>query len=119
MNEFLSAFVSNLLMAFAPVLAAALAAWIIAEVKLAWAQFKAAKPDIADQLEWAARTAVMAAEQAQAGKLAEEKKAYALEVAQQWLAMKGLNVDLTAIDAAIEAAVYDEINRNKLPASAE
>lgn len=57
-----------------------------------------------DQLSAWARIAVQAAEQIYAGAgRGEEKKAYALA----WLAERGLTFDADAVDAAIEAAVYE------------
>ena len=94
MNEFWSALLQNLLMAFAPVLASLVAAWLIAQIKLIWAKAKAARPDVIDTLEWAARTAVAAAEQAGAAQLIDDKKEYAMAVADAWLRAKGLDLDL-------------------------
>ena len=113
MNEFWSALLQNLLMAFAPVIASLVAAWLIAQIKLIWAKAKAARPDVIDTLEWAARTAVAAAEQAGAAQLIDDKKEYAMAVADAWLRAKGLDLDLDMISAAVEAAVWQEINRDK------
>jgi precorrin isomerase len=66
-----------------------------------------------DTLEWVARTAVYAAEQAGAADLIEDKKDYAIEVAEMWLESKRLPIDIEMIEAAIEAAVYSEINKDK------
>jgi len=57
-----------------------------------------------------ARTAVMAAEQAGLNGLVEDKKEYALNLVQNMLKEKGLQVDVSAIDAAIESAVATELN---------
>lgn len=114
MEHFLTIFIETLLKILLPVVVSALAAYLIAQAKLLWARAKNAQPDLADTLEWAARTAVFAAEQAGAAALIEDKKNYALDVAQMWLKSKGLPIDLDMIDAAIEAAVYSEINKDKL-----
>ena len=113
MNDFLSALLQNLILAFAPVLASLITAWLIAQIKLVWQKAQNARPDLMDQLEWAARTAVSAAEQAGAAKLIEDKREYAIGVAGMWLNSKGLNVDIEMIEAAIEAAVWSEINSSK------
>ena len=113
MNEFWSGLLQNLIMAFVPVLASMLTAWLIAQTRLVWQKFRNAQPDITDQVEWAARTAVSAAEQAGAAKLIEDKREYAIGVADMWLNSKGLKVDIEMIEAAIEAAVWSEINQNK------
>ena len=42
-----------------------------------------------------------------------DKKLYALSFAQKWLASRGVTIDLTALDAAIEAAVWAEFNKDK------
>jgi LL-H family phage holin len=110
---FLSNFVQAFLMAAAPVLAVIVvkAAYSYGQ-KLA-AQAKAAQPDLFEQLTWIAKTAVQAAEQSGAATLAEEKKAYAINYCEKWLESKGVTLDITAIDAAIEAAVWSEFNSEK------
>lgn len=58
-----------------------------------------------------ASMAVMAAEQAGLAGLVSDKKAAAIDFAEALLADRGMTVDLNALDAAIEAAVADELNR--------
>jgi hypothetical protein len=115
MEHFLTIFIETLLKILLPVVFSALAAYLIAQARLLWARAKAGKPDLADTLEWVARTAVFAAEQAGAAELILDKKDYAIEVAEMWLESKGLPIDLDMIEAAIEAAVYSEINKDKTP----
>lgn len=64
-----------------------------------------------------ARTAVMAAEQAGLNGMVADKKEAAVEMAQAMLKDRGLSIDLQAIDAAIEAAVADELNRPLIQAA--
>lgn len=64
-----------------------------------------------------ARTAVLAAEQAGLNGVIEDKKEAAIQMAQAMLSDRGLKVDLTALDAAIEAAVADELNRPEIEAA--
>ena len=107
----------NLLIYFLPILASALLAYLYAQFRLAWAKFKAIKPDVAWMLEQAAAMAVKAAEQAGAAGYIHDKKLYALMVASKWLKANGVPLDMDLIDAAIEAAVFEELNRErKLPA---
>lgn len=110
MNEFWAAFVQNLMLTFAPVLASLVAAWLIAKTKEALAKAKDAEPDLVDTLSWIAKQAVRAAEQAGGKQVLGDKKEYALTVAEQYLQAKGMNIDLTLISAAIEAAVWTEFN---------
>lgn len=110
MNEFLSSFVQNLLLAIAPFLASLVAAWLIAKTREAWAKAKEAEPDLVDTLRWIAKQAVIAAEQAGAASEFGGKKNYAIGVAEKYLEAKGINVDLDLISAAIEAAVWTEFN---------
>ena len=58
-----------------------------------------------------AKTAVLAAEQMGLGGLIEDKKAAAIQMAQTMLNDRGIQVDVSALDAAIEAAVAAELNR--------
>lgn len=93
-----------------PVLAVALVSAIVALAKKLWAQAKQASPEITDVLEQAAKFAVKAAEQAGAAELIEDKKQYAIEIAEKWLSVKNLNIDVDLIDAAIEKAVLESFN---------
>lgn len=58
-----------------------------------------------------ARTAVLAAEQAGLAGLIVDKKEAAVSYAQAMLADRGMSIDVSALDAAIEAAVANELNR--------
>jgi len=107
-NDFLSAFLQQVALDMLPVLAALAAAALIALAKKLWAEAKAAYPQATDQLEWAASMAVKAAEQAGGVTLATEKKDYAVRFVSDWLLSKGLKIDVALIDAAVEAAVWDE-----------
>jgi len=111
--DILSKFVEALLLALAPVLASLLAAWLLAVARKAWAEFKAVEPGPAYWIEEIASIAVRAAEQAGMAGYVEDKKAYALHVAERWLAAKGVHIDLELIDAAIEAAVWEELNKDR------
>ena len=77
----------------------------------AWLETKVSA-EIAAQLYNAARIAVFAAEQSGLAGLivntATSKKAYAVGVAEQWLAARKINLDLDIIANAIEAAVREE-----------
>lgn len=112
--EFLSVFAEGVLLAIAPVLASMVAAWLIAKIKEAWA---AARIAVGEEWAWvldmAATKAVYAAEQAKLGELIENRKAYALDLAQQFLKDRGYEIDLALIDAAIEAAILEQFNLNK------
>lgn len=102
--------------ALLPVLIAALVGMAASWTKAQLAKAKSYAPDAVDELAWIAERAVQAAEQAGLAGLINGKKAYALECAEGWLAAKNINIDLHLIDAAIEAAVYTEINKGKKPA---
>jgi hypothetical protein len=106
--DFLSKVVEGVLLAIAPVLAAALASWLIAKVKTAWVDFKEAQQVPAYLIEQIAEIVVKAAEQMKLAGLIEEKKDYAVATAQLWLEEQGYKVDLAVIEAAIEAAVAEQ-----------
>ena len=111
MNEILSAMLQSVLSYLLPVLAVALTGFLVAKIKEAWARAKVWNPDITELLENAAKFAVTAAEQAGAAQLIDDKKKYAFEIAEQWLALHGVKLELGMIDAAIEAAVYKQFNQ--------
>lgn len=115
-SNFLSMFLQQVALDMLPVLAALTAAALIALTKKLWAQAKAEYPQATDQLEWAAGIAVKAAAQAGGVTLATEKKAYAVKFVQDWLLSKGLDIDVTLIDSAVEAAVYDEFHKPEVKA---
>ena len=119
MDEFWMKLIQNLLLAFLPILASLAAGALFAWLRKTWAEFKAAKPDVAWILEQAAAMAVQAAEQAGAAGFIKDKKEYALGIAQLYLDSKGLKIDLALLDAAIEAAVFAEFNKNKPKPAAE
>ena len=112
-NKVLFDFLNLFLQAVLPVLAAALAGWLYSQARLAWQKFQNARPDTADAIQWAAEIAVRAAEQANMGGLIDDKKHYALQFAQRWLELKKIPIDLEALDGAIEAAVWSEINADQ------
>ena len=61
-------------------------------------------------IEWAVSVAVNAAEQAGLAKLIEDKKQYAIGLAQQYLSKQGIPVDVSLLEGLVEAAVKAEIN---------
>jgi hypothetical protein len=112
-KEFLSVFVENVLLAFAPVLASLLVAWVLAKVKAAWAEFEDEQAGSAWMLKEIAIIAVKAAEQMKLAGLIEEKKDYAVQTATAWLEAHGYKINLAVIDAAIEAAVLEHFPKTE------
>lgn len=110
----LSRVLEAILVAVLPVLFASLAGFLVAKAKLLWAQAKEWNPTVTDLAERAARFAVIAAEQAGAAKLIEDKKAYALGIAELWLKERDITIDLKLLDAAIEKAVLEAFKPEKL-----
>ncbi len=84
--------------------------WLKKQIDKVTAEIKAAQPDTFDLLQKFALSAVQAAEQSGLVKTGEEKKAFALAQVEAWLAEFGINIDLKQVDAAIEAAVFAELN---------
>ena len=110
----LSRVLEAILVAVLPVLFASLAGFLVAKAKLFWAQAKEWNPTVTDLAERAAHFAVVAAEQAGAAKLIEDKKAYALNIAELWLKERNITIDLYLLDAAIEKAVLEAFKPEKL-----
>ena len=118
MDEFWKSFANSLLMAFAPIIAALVAGWLAVTIKRIWADIKANKPELAYTLERISMIAVRAAEQAGAAGYIEDKKTYAIEFVQSYLDAQGWGViDVSVVEAAIEAAVFSEFNRDELLAA--
>ena len=104
--DFLQAFLQELLVLIAPIVAGFVSAALIALTKKWLAEIEAGKPKLADAIKQAVSLAVQAAEQAGIAGLLEEKKAYALSIAESWLDQNGWEeIDLVILDAAIEAEV--------------
>ena len=99
-NLVVSDTVNQILRIFLPVLVALILRWAMD----LYLKIRAEKPVLADALDYAASIAVRAAEQI--GGTGEEKKSYAVEAMTQYLAEKGLNINLELISAAIESEVY-------------
>ena len=75
------------------------------------------QPDLTYEVMKVTRLAIAAAEQAGAANLINDKKKYALNIAEKWLSDAGIKIDLDLISAAIEAAVFAEFNRDKSESS--
>lgn len=71
-----------------------------------WLKVKEQKPEIAELLNYAVSIAVRAAEQEFGGEHGAEKKAYAIEFVQKFLAENGVMIDVSVIASAIESAVF-------------
>lgn len=114
LEQFISVFLQKFLEIVLPVLATALAGLVIAWITKVISDLKS---KLTEDQEWiinqAIKSAVLAAEQANIAGEVKEKKEYALNIAEQWLASKGITIDLNILDARIEAAVFDEFNRDK------
>ena len=80
-----------------------------------WTRLKEQKPDLAEVLSYAARTAVFAAEQIFPEGHGEDKKAYAIEAVERYLYERGFAVDVHVIEDAIEATVFSALNSWKNP----
>ena len=106
----LSKVLEAMLIAILPPLAVALVGLIVGHAKRLWAEARLLNPSLTGLIEQAAKFAVLAAEQAGAAKLVEDKKQYAIEIAERWLLTKNLVLDIDLIDAAIEKAVLELFN---------
>jgi hypothetical protein len=104
-STFLSAFLQNVLMSVGVAAAVSLIGVAVAWAKKLWAEAKAAQPDLFAEIERVALMVVDAAEQAGINIIIEDKKKWALDLAEKFLAAQGIVVDLDLVAAAIEAAV--------------
>lgn len=108
MVDFLQRFIFNLMLLAAPIVTAMLMAWLRLQQKKVEAQLEAWKPKLYDDLREAVHIAVLAAEQAGAAGLIENKKQYAMNIAQLWLDEQGWDeIDFDLLESTIEAAVLD------------
>ena len=92
-----------------PLLATALTAWLLAAVKSKLAHVKSEYgSDVGYWLDAAAVMAVNAAEQTL--KDNDEKKSYAVKLAQDYLKARGVALPLDLIVGKVEAAVFEELH---------
>ena len=112
MNDFLSQFVQAFLMASIPPLAGMLAAYLVGLIRKTWLEVRSYAGDWVWLLDEAARIAVRAAEQMELAEIISDKKQYAVATVDAFLKEKGFTVDLSLIEAAIEAAVLREFGKN-------
>ena len=93
---------TQILRVLIPVLVALIAKWAIQ----LYEEIKKNEPDFALVLQTAVNQAVIAAEQMMQTDDGKAKKEYAIASVQDYLAQKGMPVDVSVIEDAIEATVY-------------
>lgn len=105
---------SDFLAVVLPVLASLLAAVLVNYFRLLQQRIQAEKPDLYKILDLLVKQGVQAAEQLGLNNAILDKKAYALKYVQDALNQYGLKeIDVSIIEAKIEAAVFAEINKDK------
>ena len=102
-QDFLSEFVVLLLKLLIPIVVTALVTW----VAKAWQEYQADKPDVVAALSLMMPLFVQAAEQSKLSGFIEDKKDYAISLAQEWLKKQGWKLDLTLIMGLVEQAVHE------------
>lgn len=101
-NIILGELMTQLLRVVIPVLVALIAKWAIQ----VYQEIKKNQPDFALVLQTAVNQAVIAAEQMMQTEEGKAKKEYAIASVQDYLAQKGMIIDVSIIEDAIEATVY-------------
>lgn len=101
-NEILGELMTQLLRVLIPVLVALIAKWAIQ----LYEEIKKNQPDFGQVLQTAVNIAVMSAEQMLQTEDGRKKKEYAIASVQDYLAQKGMMIDVGVIEDAIEATVY-------------
>ena len=102
-------------LAVIPMLAIYVVKFLLAKSEQAKAELKNLIGDTAYyRLQEIVKIAVLAAEQENAVGFIEDKKEYAVELAQAWLEKYGIDLDLSLIAAAVEAAVKEEFNEKRV-----
>lgn len=110
----LSQVLQAVLIVVLPPVAVFIVKFLQAKILMLWEEAKAWSPTITELVEQAARFAVVAAEQAGAAQLIQDKKAYAIEIAGDWLLEHGVDVNLDLVSAAIEKAVLEYFHPDRL-----
>lgn len=110
--EVFSKFAETVLIGILPVLAALVAAWLAQKIKEVRRRIAVESPEIDYWLDIATHLAVKAAEQSELAGYVGEKKDWAVSEAVRYLDSIGIKLDLETIEMAIEAAVWDEFNKD-------
>lgn len=110
----ISKFAEVVLVGLLPVLAVFVIRWVKVQIDHVLAKIEAEKPDLYMSLSWVAELAVKAAEEAKFAGLVEDKRKYAFDIIKKFLAEGGYPIDVDLIYAAVEAAVHDEFNKEKV-----
>jgi hypothetical protein len=110
--EYVSELVQALLLAIVPVLAAQVAAYLFQAYKVKRAELTERQRWMLDQ---AIPVAIFAAEQLFKAGDGAQKKQYALDYLQSWVAKSGLKIDAHELSARIEAEVYNQFKRDFPP----
>lgn len=106
-----SEILTGVLVVLLPPLIAAFVRWLWAKGSELFAQIAKYDEGLAGFLREASYFAIRAAEQAGLGEVINDKKEYALEIAEKYLKERfGVSPDLDLISAAIEKAVWEEFN---------
>ena len=113
-NVILSQVLQAVLIVVLPPVAVFIVKFLQAKILMLWEEAKAFSPTITQLVEQAARFAVVAAEQAGAAQLIQDKKAYAIEIAGDWLLEHGEDVNLELVSAAIEKAVLEYFHPDRM-----
>lgn len=115
LKEVLGVVIMAIVMIVIPMVAKPMMSYWYARAKRAWADFEKDQPKLAVYLDAFAHIAVVAAEQAGLRKDVADKKNYALDTVKAWLRQEGYeDIDPTLIDAAIEKAVMEVFNPDRL-----
>ena len=101
-NVILGELMTQFLRVLIPVCVALIAKWAIQ----IYQEIKKSQPDFAQVLQTAVNIAVMSAEQMMQTEEGQKKKEYAIASVQDYLAQKGMVIDVSVIEDAIEATVY-------------
>ena len=101
-NVIIGEAVTQILRVVIPVCVALIAKWAIQ----LYQQIKKEQPDFGQVLQTAVNIAVMSAEQMMQTEEGQKKKEYAIASVQDYLAQKGMVIDVSVIEDAIEATVY-------------
>ena len=114
-NVIIGEAITQFLRVLVPVCVALIAKWAIQ----LYQQIKKDQPDFAQVLQTAVNQAVIAAEQMMGTEEGQKKKEYAIASVQDFLAQKGLIIDVGVIEDAIEATVYTLHRENFFLTSAQ
>ena len=113
-SSFWYGLLQNIILLAVTAIAPALFALIVVIIRKKYAELKSYASEYGWDLDQFAELAVKAAEGMNLDGQIQDKKAYAIQIVQKQLDGRGIKLDISVIEAAVEAAVFSQFNKKEV-----